>query len=148
MSDLVGILGDRFSHSEAQTFETYTNNKQHRERKQMHRRAYEFVQYIFWCLLPSNCDDDVTFSYRPLHCTRRKNAAWFKLLLHLYNTDTSKGNTELISGMHYTNGIQKKVSRLIQICIPFGTITYVYSILRNCHNIYNTVYIPHVKRCF
>ena len=59
-----------------------------------------------------------------------------------------KGNTELISGMHYTNGIQKKVSRLIQICIPFCTITYVYSILRNCHNIYNTVYILHIKRCF
>ena len=28
---------------------------------------------------------------------------WFKLLFHLYNTDTSKGNTELIGGMHYTN---------------------------------------------
>ena len=56
---------------------------------------------------------------------------WFKLLFHLYNTDTSKGNTELISGMHYTNGIQIKVSRLIQICIPFCTITYVYSILHN-----------------
>ena len=65
---------------------------------------------------------------------------WFKLLFHLYNTDTSKGNTALISGMNYTNGIQKKVSRLIQICIPFCTITYVYSILRNCH-VYNTVYI-------
>ena len=34
-------------------------------------------------------------------------------LFHLYNTDTSKGNTELISGMHYTNWMQKKVSRLI-----------------------------------
>ena len=33
---------------------------------------------------------------------------WFKLLFHLYNTDISKGNTELISDMHYTNGIQKK----------------------------------------
>ena len=29
-----------------------------------------------------------------------------------------KGNTEFIGGMHYTNGIQKKVSRLIRICIP------------------------------
>ena len=32
------------------------------------------------------------------------------ILLHLYNTDTSKGNIVIIKGMHYTNGIQKKKS--------------------------------------
>ena len=78
----------------------------------------------------------------------KEKTCWFKLLFHLYKTDTSKGNTELISGMHYTNVIQKKVSRLIQICIPFCTITYVYIILRNCYNIYKTVCILRVKRCY
>ena len=59
-----------------------------------------------------------------------------------------KGNTEFIGGMHYTNGIQKKVSRLIRICIPFCTIIYMYSILRNCHNNYKTVCILHVNSCY
>ena len=60
-----------------------------------------------------------------------------------------KGTKELISGMHYTNGIQKKVSRLIRICIPFCTIAlFMYSILRNFHNIYKTVCILHVKNCY
>ena len=57
-----------------------------------------------------------------------------------------KGNTEFIGGIHYTNGIQKKVSRLIRICIPFCTIIYMYSILRNCHNNYKTVCILHVNK--
>ena len=40
------------------------------------------------------CGDSILFSFKS------SVNHWFKLLFHLYtNTDTSKGNTELISGM-------------------------------------------------
>ena len=49
-----------------------------------------------------------------------------------------QSNTVIIEYKHYTNGIQKKVGRLIWICIPNMCNNTVYANVRNCHNIYET----------